>query len=718
MRPRAAIFALALSMPLSAQIGGLSFSYQTAPTVGAIALAPGGTVPFPQTQQGFTSTVTFLVSNRDQNPWTLSEAQAEGAGFTLTWQTGPIINGGTRFLSIHFSPAAAGSTAGILTLRLSGSNGATATPSFQLAVRGESGQTSPQNAAIISFINYNGGNQTILNNGDTIQFPATTVGVRGSLAVVVNNRNVTGPIALESVAVTGSYFDSSGVTLLPASIVGGGEMRFSIGFIPIEPGEFTGTIAIKVSGVTHVFFLRALAQAAILELEMMAGDAITRVTPNDTIEFPRTSTAGGRNVIRFRLRNSGNAEGRWGVIAVSGSSFQLIDPPAPGIIRPGEILPFSIAFTPREVGDHRGQLRLDNTQWGLAGKSSGPQLLMSLVFGDVVVALKPTGFSVIPNTDIGGRRTFWIEVANTGDEVGFLAAVSIVGEGFALSRSQQFPMPVPAGQAVRIEALFAPTQIGTVEGKLVVHDTSYNVIGVANEPPPLPAATFVGIPRLAEALQQPAAALELAEPYPYDLTGRLILSFSSESLIDDPAVQFVSGNRTVDFRIPARTTRAIFGSSLREIRFQTGSLAGTITLVAQISVGKYDLTRATPPLATIDVPAGPPVIRSVLISPRSGRAIDVIISGASPARSVSRLLLGFTPSPGARLQVTSLTVDVGAQFETWYQSSNSRPYGGQFTVNLTLEFSSDYSAVASMAVRAANGLGTSAAKTVTVTSRD
>ncbi|MEZ5403513.1 MAG: choice-of-anchor D domain-containing protein [Bryobacteraceae bacterium] len=567
---------------------------------------------------------------------------------------------------------------------------------------------------IVSYLNYNFGNQTILKEDDVIGFPVTAIGSRSSFAVVISNRGKN-PVSIAAVDAAGPGFELSQVPLLPAAIVGGGETRFNIQFAPVTAGDSRGQLRLRVAGVVYNYGLLATGAAAVLEFESLtgSGDAVGTVPP--VIDFGAAAVNISRNVVRFRIRNTGNAEGRVGNLAISGSSFSLLDPPSlPYTLQPGEAIYFGIAFVPREIGDVRGQFRLDNRQFVLAGRGTGAQLTAALAFGDIRLPLKAQTPAIVPNTDVGSRRTFGIEVSNTGDETGFLAAVSAGGDGFSVAREVRFPLAVPPGQTVRIEAVFAPVEVGTIVGSLLVHDESYKLIGVGSEPPPLPAARFSGVPTQAQSLDQPSVGLELDEPYPYDLSGKLVLSFSSESFLDDPAVQFVTGARTVDFRIPANTTTAIFGSSLRSVRMQTGSLAGTITLVAQMTAGKFDLTRGSPPVTTVEIPPGPPVIRSISLLAKNAKSFDLVIRGAAPSRSVERLEFTLTAAPGVRLATNLIRLNVSSQFDSWFRSSDSKPFGSQFTVTVSFDLSADFSAIQSIDVRAFNPLGGSAAKRVTV----
>ena len=77
-------------------------------------------------------------------------------------------------------------------------------------------------------------------------------------------------------------------------------------------------------------------------------------------------------------------------------------------------------------------------------------------------------------------------------------------------------------------------------------------------------------PSTAVSGQQPSVTFQLVNPYPVALAGSLTLTFapSTSSGVNDPAVQFASGGRTIDFNIPANST------ATPGVQLQTGTVAG------------------------------------------------------------------------------------------------------------------------------------------------
>jgi hypothetical protein len=204
------------------------------------------------------------------------------------------------------------------------------------------------------------------------------------------------------------------------------------------------------------------------------------------------------------------------------------------------------------------------------------------------------------------------------------------------------------------------------------------------------------------------------------VTGVLTLSFLSDSFVDDPSIEFVTGSRTLNFRIPANTTQAIFtqasGASLGTLAgFQTGTVAGTVTLtVSALTVGQVDLTPATLPSQSYQIPASVPQLTSVLVQSFVNNQVVLLISGYSTPRNLSQLSFQFTGASGKDLQTQSLTLNVSGAFTSWYASSASEVFGSQFSVTVTVTVTGDPTALQSISVTATNSKGTSAAQTVTV----
>jgi hypothetical protein len=219
---------------------------------------------------------------------------------------------------------------------------------------------------------------------------------------------------------------------------------------------------------------------------------------------------------------------------------------------------------------------------------------------------------------------------------------------------------------------------------------------------PLPAITFtVG------SASQPPVTLCSASGAP--VTATLTLSFQPSSSVatgTDQSVQFASPGQgsTVSFALQpcSQTTPAAVVTM--------GTVAGTITITAKLSVNGVDVTPSTLAPQTISVSAAPPVIQSVKLTQGSG-SVTVTVIGYSSTREVVSGLFTFAPATGSTLSQNSVTVQLGSAFSTWYQTSASSGFGSQFMLTVPFTVSGSASDVVAATVTLTNTKGASAAVT-------
>ncbi|MBL8211002.1 MAG: hypothetical protein JNK87_09840 [Bryobacterales bacterium] len=725
--------ALLTTLAAQAQVPSFTFGYKLSTEASLSALGTSnGTILLPATAQGASVTTQIHITNTSPNTtWFFAGAAATGDAYTLAPPAGTsLAPNATYILPIRFAPLAPGLFTSTLTIRLRTASNITADYNFLLVGNGTAAPptTTPANPTnpatptttaadvAVSYMFIGRGNNIPISTGDTIPFPTTAAGTRVSASIVLTNRGSAGT-TVTAAALTGTGFEMNSLPLLPATVIAGGELRFNVVFVPIDgQNTYRGELRLTIAGQTRTFTLSGSGQFSQITYERLINGESSPVQPGATITFPSLPAGGGSNIVTVRFRNEGNGEARLNGVVVSGNVFYLLDqPPPPILLKPGEAISVRIQFTPTDVADYTGQLRIDNALFPLAGRGTGIRLGTTLLIGEERFPLRVNTRGVIPNTEVGSRRQFFIEVANSGDETAVISAVQFTGEGFALTQAPPLPLRIAPAGSILLAGTFTPQQVGSIFGFLTIQDLSYQIIGVATEPPPLPDIRYTGLPATPQPLQQPAVGLELAQSYPYDITGALRLSFTTDTYIDDPAVQFLNGLRNIDFRIPAGSRTAIFGLNSQSIRMQTGSLAGAITLVAQLSTGKIDLSRSTPPVAVLNIPPAAPVLRLVEINPRNARSFELILTGAATTRTLSRFQFVLTPNPGAKLQRTTIPLDVARQFENWFSSANSRPYGGQFRASVVFDLTADYGAIKSIEITATNSLGTSAPRTLVIT---
>ena len=127
-------------------------------------------------------------------------------------------------------------------------------------------------------------------------------------------------------------------------------------------------------------------------------------------------------------------------------------------------------------------------------------------------------------------------------------------------------------------------------------------IGLPSAPP----LTFTGLPSTGASASQSTLQVGLSTAYPVAVTVNLTLTFAPVTGADDPSVQFSTGGRTASITVPAGQT-----AGATSVGVQSGTVAGTITITAQLVAAGQDVTPAPAPSPTIRIAATVPVITSV-----------------------------------------------------------------------------------------------------------
>jgi hypothetical protein len=221
--------------------------------------------------------------------------------------------------------------------------------------------------------------------------------------------------------------------------------------------------------------------------------------------------------------------------------------------------------------------------------------------------------------------------------------------------------------------------------------------------PATPPLTFTGLPSTVSPAQQYPLTLTIGSTYPAQINGQALLTFAPESGPADRTVVFAGGGNTVNFTIAAGSTDIQFDSPFA---VQTGTVAGTITVSLRLVSGGLDITPSPAPVLTGQLNRAAPVIRDVQFT-RSGSTITFAVTGYSTSREVTQATFAFSAASGQTLQssASSITVDVGALFVTWFQSPNNSQYGSQFVLNQPFTVTGDVNAVIPVSVTLVNREG-------------
>ena len=224
--------------------------------------------------------------------------------------------------------------------------------------------------------------------------------------------------------------------------------------------------------------------------------------------------------------------------------------------------------------------------------------------------------------------------------------------------------------------------------------------------PAVPPLNFTGISATSGALQQPQLQVTLGNPYPVDVVATLTLTFAPDSGPEDPAILFSTGGRTARITIPAGST-----TGATSVGVQTGSVAGLITITAQLLAAGLDVTPTPAPVRTIRIAALAPVPTTVTAT-RTSTGFTLTIVGYVTDREITQVTYTFNAAPGSNLQTTSLTVPVDTLFSAYFGGSGAAPFGSQFTLTQPFTISGNLQAIVSVTVTMVNKIGQSTAVTV------
>jgi hypothetical protein len=208
-------------------------------------------------------------------------------------------------------------------------------------------------------------------------------------------------------------------------------------------------------------------------------------------------------------------------------------------------------------------------------------------------------------------------------------------------------------------------------------------------------------------MQQLPVTIAIGAPYPVTISGAVSLTFAPSVTpsagVADGMIQFASGGTSISFTIPAGSTAPTFPSG-SNATILTGTTAGTITVTTSLTVNGTALSNTT---KTIVNNPGVPFISSVAFQQTPG-GITVTVVGFSSTRDMVSGLFHFAPATGVTFTSGDITVPLATPFSTWWSNTTqSNPYGTQFTLTAPFSLSTQSTSVVSVTVTLTNSKGAS-----------
>lgn len=530
-------------------------------------------------------------------------------------------------------------------------------------------------------------NAVRLTDGGTLTFPPAPINTTTTTATIVIANIGSGPGTVTSASATPSVFQALGLPLLPGTLTAGAELRFTLRFAPLTIGQQTGTLRI-VAGTTSVTAsLQGLAIGSTFRYEILRNGQAEVVLPDQTLELPDTPV-GDTASLAVRVTNAGNSDGQIVTIEASGG-FVIPDRPfVPLTLTPNASVTFTVSFTTQVAQRVTGQLRIGVDRFPLAVTGLGSQLFFSYDASGEPVNVLPGGTVVFTPARIGqsSATNFVIENRGTRARVITSIAVSVATGRAAFSiTTPALPLRLEPGAQGSFPVQFTPLEVGTLTATLQIDTATFTLSGAASLPPPPSGFRFEGASGILEPLTQPAIGLTLNEPYAVNLAGTLTMTFFSETFSTDPALQFATGGRTATFTIPAGQTRAIFANNSTELRFQTGTVEGDLTMTALFATSTGTaVSPGVAPILRATVPRRAPRLFSLQVSAITATSVTLVVSGHATTRSLRDAQFNFeaTTGSGVTVPTTSFTIDLATLADSWFRSTGSASFGGQFSVSV------------------------------------
>lgn len=573
-------------------------------------------------------------------------------------------------------PWVEGRTTGTLTINLSG-----AAPEF-----------------VFSYIPP-GGNQTPIAAGGTMTAPLTGIGATSNTVVVIANRG-SGPGVINGITASGGAFALAGLPLPQTSVDTGKELRFTVAFTPFDMEAAAGAVQIALFNTAVSFNLEGQGSGPAWAYATLQGSTISAILAGQPISLP-DAAVGEKTTLTVRVTNVGNAEGRITAINVSGLGFTLSDTPfTPLTLAADAAATVTVTFAPTQAGRATGRLRIGLDTFEISGNGLGSSLQYAYIIGSASIVVQNSGQVSFTPVAVGRTSNVRFTVNNNGTAPTSIGSISIVQTGaiFSLTELPGLPVTIQPGGIFSFQLGFTPTTMGAGIATLKLDTQTFTLSGTGNPPAALPDYRFEGPSGAQDPMTQPAVGLSLTQAYPLALTGTLTMNFYSEVGATDPAVQFATGGRTLTFTIPANSTRAVFPNSATQVRVQTGSVAGAISLTPSFQTleGKIDLTPLSPASFGIAVPQSAPRLLGVSVTGKTAAGFSLLVTGLATGRSVTQMDFTFTPTAGENVTTSKITLPVESSFLAWYASTGALQYGSLFTATVPFTMQGDVSKVTSV----------------------
>jgi Domain of unknown function (DUF4082)/Abnormal spindle-like microcephaly-assoc'd, ASPM-SPD-2-Hydin len=300
---------------------------------------------------------TLTLTNSAGTPVTISQVSAAGTGFSVSGITAPLslAPGNQASLKVTFAPTIMGISSGSVNVASNASN-----PNLTVALTGVGLQ--PQISVVPASVSF-GSVAAGVSNTQTL-----TLGDSGNANLIVSQA-----------LVSGTGFSIIGPTL-PATVLPGHSVAFTVRFSPGVAGSATGTVSFGSNAPRSPLAVP------------LSGSGVTQTlqlsTNPSTLAFGDV-TQGSSSKQSVTLTNTGNSSVTVLTLTATGSSFSVSGLAIPLTLAPGQTASFSVTFAPIATGALSGSVAVTST----ATNST-----LSIPFSGTGVAMHKATLSWTPST--------------------------------------------------------------------------------------------------------------------------------------------------------------------------------------------------------------------------------------------------------------------------------------------------------------------------------
>lgn len=344
-------------------------------------------VNFGNVRMGSSSIAPVSISNTGKSSLTISQATVFGTGFSFAGPDLPITIAPQQSasLSVTFSPSAAGTVSGTLTVATSASWG------------GRNKQHTSTSTVALSGTGYTVASPGYLNAPSSMNLGSALIGTSQTQVLKLSNSGGS-TLNILSAGVSSTGFSVSGLTF-PYPLVAGASANFSVTFTPNSVGTATATLAVT-SDASDPSISVALSGTA--------------TTTTGTLAVTPISMSFGAIMVGTSQSQTGNITASGGSVTLSSASsnnsqFTLSGLTLPVTIAAGQTLPYTVTFAPTATGSVSANIAFVTTNSSSASEiasGSGATIQHSVDLSwNASTSTSVTGYNVYRATLPGGAYT-------------------------------------------------------------------------------------------------------------------------------------------------------------------------------------------------------------------------------------------------------------------------------------------------------------------------